>query len=212
MSSATAPPVLERVRAATDTPDPTDVRILDAALATFVDVGLRRTTVDDIASAARVGRATIYRRFATRDGVVRAVILRELARFVGEVDAAVQPIADPRERLVEQIVATLREAREHPLLRRLTELEADLLLPFLTVQAAPALALCRASLVEELTRSQQAGAIEADLDLETVAELLVRVCQSLLLTPDGHIRPDHEQDLRDVARAHLVPLAFRPHH
>ena len=45
----------------------------------------------------------------------------------------------------------------NPLLRRLLEVEPDLLLPFLTVQGAPALSLSRAYLSEEFRRSQAQG-------------------------------------------------------
>ena len=129
MSSSTADHLLDEVRDAAEVDDQTSARILDAALDRFTTFGVRRTTMDDIASAAGIGRATVYRRFAGRDEIVRAVILREMARFIGEVDAAVQAIDDPLERFVEEFVATLREAREHPLLRRLLEVEPDCCCP-----------------------------------------------------------------------------------
>jgi AcrR family transcriptional regulator len=54
------------------TPD----RILLAARETFVRRGIRRTTVDDVATAAGVSRVTVYRYFPTRDDLVRAAFLR----------------------------------------------------------------------------------------------------------------------------------------
>ena len=207
MSSSTDP-LLDEVREAAQVEDQTSARILDAALDRFTTFGVRRTTMDDIASAAGIGRATVYRRFAGRDDIVRAVILREMARFIGEVDAAVQAIDDPLERFVEGFVATLREARAHPLLRRLLEVEPDLLLPFLTLQGAPALSLSRAYLSGEFRRSQSEGHIRADVDVDLVAEMLVRLCQSLLLTPDGMIEVDDDAGLRHLARAYLAPALF----
>jgi len=144
-------------------------RILDAAVDRFGTFGIRRTTMEDVATAAGIGRATLYRRFAGRHDLVRATVEREMARFISEVDAAVQRIDDPLERFVEGFVATLREAREHPLLRRLLEVEPDLLLPFLTVQGAPALSLSRAYLAKEFRLSQQQGHIRADVDVDLVA-------------------------------------------
>ena len=207
MSTAESP-LLDEVREAAEIDDATSARILDAALDRFTTFGVRRTTMDDIASAAGIGRATVYRRFAGRDDIVRAVILREMARFISEVDAAVQAIDDPLERFVEGFVATLREAREHPLLRRLLEVEPDLLLPFLTVQGAPALSLSRAYLSQEFRTSQQDGHIRPDVDVELVAEMLVRLCQSLLLTPDGLIELHDDAGLRHLARAYLAPALF----
>lgn len=204
----TPEPLLEQVRGAAEVDDATSARILDAALDRFTTFGVRRTTMDDIAAVAGIGRATVYRRFAGRDEIIRAVILREMGRFIAEVDAAVQRIADPLDRFVEGFVATLREAREHPLLRRLLEVEPDLLLPFLTLQGAPALSLSRAYLADELRQSQVDGHIRPDVDVDLVAEMLVRLCQSLLLTPDGLIELDDDAGLRHLARAYLAPALF----
>lgn len=203
-----AEPLLEQVRGAAEVDDATSARILDAALDRFTTFGVRRTTMDDIAAVAGIGRATVYRRFAGRDDIIRAVILREMGRFIDEVDAAVQRIEDPLDRFVEGFVATLREAREHPLLRRLLEVEPDLLLPFLTLQGAPALSLSRAYLADEFRQSQADGHIRADVDVDLVAEMLVRLCQSLLLTPEGLIELDDDAGLRHLARAYLAPALF----
>lgn len=204
----TTEPMLDRVREAADVEDETAARVLDAALDRFATFGIRRTTMDDIAEVAGIGRATVYRRFGGRDEIVRAVVLRELARFIAEVDAVVQAIDDPVERFTEGFVAMLRAARTNDLLRRMLDVEPQLVLPALTVEAGSAVALCREYLVGELGRSQVDGEIRADVDVEVVAELLVRLCQSLLLTPNGVLDVDDETGLRRLARAYLAPALF----
>lgn len=205
---STTEPMLDRVREAADVEDETAARVLDAALDRFATFGIRRTTMDDIAEVAGIGRATVYRRFGGRDEIVRAVVLRELARFIAEVDAVVQAIDDPVERFTEGFVAMLRAARTNDLLRRMLDVEPQLVLPALTVEAGSAVALCREYLVGELGRSQVDGEIRADVDVEVVAELLVRLCQSLLLTPNGVLDVDDEAGLRRLARAYLAPALF----
>ena len=67
-------------------PDPSTVKILDAAVAEFEQHGIRRVALDDVARRAGVSRTTIYRRFANRDELVAAVVeraQREAARGVG---------------------------------------------------------------------------------------------------------------------------------
>ncbi len=204
----TTEPMLDRVRDAADVEDETAARILDAALDRFATFGIRRTTMDDIAEAAGIGRATVYRRFGGRDEIVRGVVLRELARFIAEVDAVVQAIDDPVERFTEGFVAMLRAARTNDLLRRMLDVEPQLVLPALTVEAGSAVRLCREYLVGELGQSQADGEIRADVDVEVVAELLVRLCQSLLLTPNGVIDVDDEAGLRRLAGAYLAPALF----
>lgn len=192
-----------------EAPDLLDRQVLDAALDRFLTFGIRRTSMDDVATAAGVGRATVYRRFGNRDGLIRAVVLRELYAFLSRVDAPVEAIEDPQERFVEGFVATIREARRHPLLSRLRDIEPESLLPALTVDAAPALAFARRHLARTLVAMQASGAVRAGLDADRVAEMLVRLCHSLVLTPDGLIRADDEDGLRALATAMFVPVLFR---
>ena len=56
-------------------------RLLDAAEACIDRYGLAKTTVEDIATEAKVSRATIYRYFDNRDELVLAVVLRSLDRW-----------------------------------------------------------------------------------------------------------------------------------
>ena len=57
-------------------------RILDAATAEFARRGVRRTTMNQIANAAGLGVATVYRRFPQKDQLVRSLIPLYLARAV----------------------------------------------------------------------------------------------------------------------------------
>src|SRR3954453_11433645 len=55
-------------------------RLLDAAETCIDRYGLAKTTVEDIATTAKVSRATIYRYFDNRDELMLAVVLRSLDR------------------------------------------------------------------------------------------------------------------------------------
>jgi len=198
--------VVARAREVAD--DETARRILTAAVERFTAFGIRRTTMDDVAAGAGIGRATLYRRFAGRDEIVRATVLQEMAGFITTVDAAVAGITDTGERLVEGFVAILRAARDHPLLHRLLETEPEFILPFLTTEGGAVLGLCRDYLAEQLRAAQRVGTMRADIDPEVSAEVLVRLCQSLLLTPRGVIDADDEDGLRRLARAYVVPVLF----
>ena len=56
--------------------------VLDAALSAFLDFGIRRTTMSEIARRARISPATLYRRYAQKSDVVMGVGLREAKDFV----------------------------------------------------------------------------------------------------------------------------------
>ena len=68
-------------------------KIVDAAIATFIRYGARKTAMTDIADAAGVSRQTLYDQFGSKDDLVEAAISRNtdlvLARIserLGEAD------------------------------------------------------------------------------------------------------------------------------
>ena len=72
-----------------DENDPLTERILEAGLEQLLTFGVRRLSVEDIARRLGIARVTIYRRFANKKVLVKAVIMREGRRIFAEVDAAV---------------------------------------------------------------------------------------------------------------------------
>src|SRR2546421_12614008 len=96
--------LLEWVRGRRDHADDSVRQILDAAVATFQNLGIRRATMDDIARAARLGRATVYRRFPQKGDLVRAALLHELRRVLDDLDRKIATAATLRDRLVEGFV------------------------------------------------------------------------------------------------------------
>lgn len=198
-----------------DGPDAVDgigARILDAALAEYLDHGMRRNSVEDIARRAGIGRATLYRRFTTRDDLVEAVLARECRRFFAGIAEATRGLPTLADRLVEGFVVGLRAARDQPLLRRMLTIEPDLCLPFLTVRGGPALTVLREFLVGQYRDSDEATAGTLHLDVEMAAEILARLSISLVLTPDTVLPLATDEEVRAMARRYLAPLVTaQPH-
>ncbi|MGQ0483236.1 MAG: TetR/AcrR family transcriptional regulator [Pseudonocardia sp.] len=189
-------------------PDTDDLaeRILDGALEQFRDTGLTRTTMDDVARRAGLSRVTIYRRFQNKNALIEAVLLRECRRCLEALDSAVTGLPGIRERMVEGFVFALRYAREHPLVGGLLRVEPQVILPFMTVHAEPALAAVRTFLALHLSRARDAGEL-ADLgDLEPIAELMARIAVSFVISPYGCIPTATDDEARAFARRFLVPL------
>ena len=134
---------------------------------------------------------TIYRRFARKEALVEAVILRELATFLAQLDRAVSRGASVEERLAEGFVFGLRGAREHPLFSRLLETEPEAFLPYATVDGGP--------LVAAATDFVATTIIGGRRDAREAAEVLVRLAQSLLLTPETNLPFDDERSARRFA-------------
>ena len=92
--------------------------LLDGAFRAFAEQGLRRSTMQSIAAAAGVAKATLYNHFRTKDDVTAALLAVELERLTTL--AAGLPL--------EQALASLSdELGAHPVLRRLAETEPEVL-------------------------------------------------------------------------------------
>lgn len=177
-------------------------QILDAALGRFSAQGVRRASVEDIARDCGINRVTVYRRFASKQALLEAVVARESQRFFAAIDAATRALATPADRFVEGVAIGFGLAREHPLVHRLLTDEPETLLPVLTHDAEPVLLAGRTLLAAQL---RDAGTSAEDP--EVAAEVLVRLAISLLLTPTGAIPTGDAEELRAFARAHLLPIA-----
>ena len=109
--------------------------------------------------------------------------------------------------LVEGFVALRRFTRDDPLLSRLLAVEPETVLPFLTVEAGPVLAIGRDYLVRTI---RAAGRELPDgVDAEVAAEMAVRLMHSLIATPQGVIAQDDESS-RAFARRYMVDQLFPP--
>jgi AcrR family transcriptional regulator len=188
-----------------DLPDATSERILDAARAQLESVGVRHLTVEDVARRARVARVTVYRHYGSKDALVEAVVLREADFFFAQLEAALDGLPAASERLVEGFWIALDYLRNHSLLNRLMVLEAEALVAFITLHGGPLLAAARTSITRLIGREVSEGRLPP-LDVDVMAELLVRLVISFFLTPETILRLDTADDAREFARRHLVPV------
>ncbi|MTE17311.1 TetR/AcrR family transcriptional regulator [Nocardia aurantiaca] len=188
--------------------DHNQAKVLDAALMAFLDFGIKRTSMVEVARRGGVSLATLYRRFAGKNDLIQAVGLRQARQLVDEVDAAVQgPIerdASAEEQIIALFVAFIEGLRGNQLLGRLLKTEPEIVLPYLTVQGAPVIELGRDYLAEFIARLQAEGKLP-QYDPLPLAETIARAALSLALTPQTVIPLDDPDALRQFARDHIVP-------
>lgn len=197
------------VLAQVDHPDEIATRILRATLEQAELIGIRRTTMEDVARRSGVGRATLYRRFPTKTALIDAVVLAEVRRFF-EGDEQARSRADTLEdRLVFSTVFTVTFLREHTLLKKLLRTEPETILPSLTVDAGAILdfatdrsaVLLRSEIygTSRITRAQERH-------LRTVSELQTRLTLSFIVTPHTSINLAGIDDTRAYVRGYLLPM------
>jgi AcrR family transcriptional regulator len=92
--------------------------LLNGARTAFAERGLRRTTMQHVAAAAGVAKATLYNHFRTKDDVAGALLAFELDRLAALAAELPLTVAVP---------ALAEEVGSHPVLRRLAETEPETL-------------------------------------------------------------------------------------
>ncbi|MBI2706056.1 MAG: TetR/AcrR family transcriptional regulator [Actinobacteria bacterium] len=183
-------------------------RLLDAALGELAQHGLRRTSLADIAKAAGVSQATLYRRFANRDELIQAAVIRAVREFLAVIHEQVEHIDDPEDRFATVFVTFIQLVRGNHLVERLMATDADYVLPALTIHGEHMFAIGRAFLVEELLRLEPAG-ISLTAPAPECAELLIRLGQSMLLTEATVLPLDRPPDeLKAYARATFLRMVI----
>jgi AcrR family transcriptional regulator len=187
--------------------------VLDAAEASLVAVGVRRTTLTDVARRAGVSRMTLYRHWPDLRCLVSDVMTREWTRLV---TASAPPAPRPgapdvaREHLVEHIVATVEAFRVNRLFRKIVDTDPELLLPYVLDRRGATQQLIVDLLAEQLADAQAAGFARAG-DADAQARMLLLIAQSFVLSA-GAIGADMPYEtlvgeLRRLLDAYLAPPA-----
>ncbi|WP_106400249.1 TetR/AcrR family transcriptional regulator [Actinocorallia populi] len=190
--------------------DESRVRVLDAAYEQFCRMGIQRSTMEDVARRAGVSRITVYRRFSTKDALIEQVVRREFRRYFDRFLEEISQAETVADRVVLGFVSSLRVIRGNPLIGGLIATEPDLVVPSMISDGGRTLATVRQFVAGQLRHEQRAGTVSADLDVDFVAEMMVRVSASFLAIPSLLLDLDDDEQLAAVARRFLVPMLQPP--
>ncbi len=176
--------------------------ILDAAATLMSTIGIRRTTMADVARTADVSRATLYRRFPNVEALAAQVTTREFEQIV-----ATAPLGGGHTRhdLVATLVHLVREARTHPLLRRIIELDPEFLMPYLLHRTGRT-ARNQLALVRSLLAAAQDGGHVRPGDVDAMAATVLQMAWSFALTGPVFADPATlDSELSDLLERYLRP-------
>jgi AcrR family transcriptional regulator len=126
----------QRHKVVIDEPSPREVpdAIASAVRDSVLAVGVRRTTLTDVARRAGVSRMTLYRLVPDVETLLLDVMTRDFGALLSAIEAAVARKRSARARLVALTVEVARRLPDEPLFQRVLDVDPELLLPYLTVR------------------------------------------------------------------------------
>ncbi|MDT7548063.1 MAG: hypothetical protein QOE84_457 [Actinomycetota bacterium] len=179
--------------------------LLSAARACVMDVGLKRTTLADIARRAGVSRMTVYRQYADLQTIVSELLTCELVALIDRSRAAVEELPTARERLVEAGVRTVEELAHHPLYRRVLDLDPELLLPLVVDRFGSTQKAAIDLVAAQVAEGQSDGSVRTDVDPQLAATCLQLTAQSFVFSARVVEGQPVGPELRHLLDAYLRP-------
>lgn len=184
--------------------------ILEAAIARFGREGYRSTSVADIARDAGVGGSVAYAYFPNKEALFLAAVDEDAAGVIEQGLSTV--ITNPAiSEWRETLIFTLVEAVErHPLARRLLAgLEPEVTVRVLDI---PALTEVRKACAERIRAEQLDGAVRSDIDPVGIANGVVALMLSMLMSVvqlGNEAAAAYANDVASVFEAALGPVPTR---
>ncbi|GAA3993011.1 TetR/AcrR family transcriptional regulator [Allokutzneria multivorans] len=212
-----------------------DDTVLDAARDCVLALGVRRTTLSEVARRAGVSRMTLYRRFPDVTSLLAALMTREFGTLLTAVatpnapndplravnalngsfsalDAPNDPFRDnaehTRRRLVAGVVAGVRGLSASPLLRSVLEVDPQLLIPYVFERLGSTQRIAEQFLHDQVLAGHADGSIRRG-DTSAQVRMLLLIAQTVVLS----LRPatsDVDEDALFAELAHTLDAALTP--
>jgi AcrR family transcriptional regulator len=160
--------------------NPTEQKILRGAIDALARRGSRSLSMSDVALAANVSRATLYRYFPTKEAVLEAVSEYISTTFIRGADCIAHTVKEPTERLKAIMSLQLKLATEE-FIARITEVEPGLVLKFLADHYERHVGAMRRVLDPLYDQMEETTGLELDRDVLSASVLRMQL--SLVIVP-----------------------------
>jgi hypothetical protein len=136
---------------------------------------------------------------------LQALAVREGGRCLAELAAASPADAPLADQVAAGFAASLKIAREHPLLNRLARHEPDAVLEALVANDSAVFRMARAFVAARIAAAPDGPKAGARAD--AAAEILIRLMFSFVLIQDTSLPIEDESRARELAARLLAPIA-----
>jgi AcrR family transcriptional regulator len=160
--------------------NPTERKILLGAINALGRRGSRSLSMSDVAQAANVSRATLYRYFRTKEAILEAVSEYISNTFLRGADRIARTVKEPTERL-RAIMSLQQELATEEFISRITEVEPGLVLRFLADHYERHVGAIRKVLDPLYDQLEADGGFELERDVLSAAVLRMQL--SLVIVP-----------------------------
>jgi AcrR family transcriptional regulator len=183
----------------------TRTRLLKAAEACFEKFGVGRTTMDDVATTAGLSRPTVYRYFADRESLIRAIVATRSGKLIGRFHSYLAQFGSLEDKIVEGMLMLADAGRKDHLIQALTHSE--------TIDSANRLLMLEGGDGEVFAAAawgptlEEAGVLTESLTLEKAARWLTSV--NLMLIGWLEVAGGPDDNHRELLRLFIAPAFAR---
>jgi AcrR family transcriptional regulator len=149
--------------------------VAEAVRESVLAVGVRRTTLTDVARRAGVSRMTLYRMVPGVEALILSVMTGDLVAVLIDAESRASRRRTARARLVAMTADVARRLPDEPLFRRVIDVDPDLLLPYLTERVGSTQRIAIDHLQRVITEGQADGSVRSGDPAIMATALLVAV-------------------------------------
>lgn len=150
-------------------------RVLEAAAACVLAVGVKRVTLTEIARRARMSRPTIYRRWSDTNGVLAALMT---SRIAGVLDAIPDAGVD-RAALVERVVAVAEHLRNDEVVMSVLHDAPEFAMVYIADRLGTSQMILVDALADAIKSAQDDGSVR-DGDPQQIGAMCLLITQSTI--------------------------------
>jgi AcrR family transcriptional regulator len=188
-------------------------RLLHAGRQAFAAHGLRRVSVDELARAAGISKGAFYLFYASKEDLLLDIFRQFEADFQRRVlDAVLRPELTPAKSFRALLNAALEVRGSEPLLRNLTDEDAEVLLRRVTPEQAVALREADVASVRRFLDYWRAQGAKIAVDEEVLTGILRAVVLSAFRRQEigSGVYPRVMELLIDAVAVHVMPMSNNP--